>query len=298
MSLEHFIIAVYCLVDDLLEEILDDIGKLRQRGFSSKISDAEVITMEIVGEFQGLDTDAGICRYFGQHWSHLFPNLTTRCNFSRQAANLQKIKTLIQRRLVNCICRKGDFFLTDGVPIPVCHLKRSGQSRLFRGEADYGYCATKEEYYYGFKGLVVTTRNGVIVDYTVGPASLDEREALVDCAETVRGEHGIGDKGFIGKTYKEDLFRDFGIILHTLLRSNQKENRSKNFLRFIVKTRRLVETVIGQLTERFRINRVWARNIFRLTNRIARKVLAHTVAVALMRTIGIHDLKMEALITT
>jgi hypothetical protein len=69
-------------------------GKRRQRGFCSRLNDAEVIVMEIVGEYQGIDTDAGILRYFGQHWRHLFPNLTTRCNFSRQAANLGQVKTL------------------------------------------------------------------------------------------------------------------------------------------------------------------------------------------------------------
>ena len=70
MSLENFIVTVFCLVDDLLNRIVSETGKLRQRGFGSQLDDAEVITMEIVGEYQGIDTDAGILRYFGQHWRH------------------------------------------------------------------------------------------------------------------------------------------------------------------------------------------------------------------------------------
>jgi hypothetical protein len=296
MSLEDFIITVFCLVDDMLKEVVKSTGKLRQRGFASQLDDAEVIAMEIVGEYQGIDTDAGILRYFGQHWRQLFPKLTTRCNFSRQAANLGQVKTMIQQRLVACLRRQDEGFLTDGVPMPVCHLKRSGQSHLFRGEAEYGYCATKEEYYYGFKGLIVTTLSGAIIDYTVGGANLDEREAFIDCAESVRGQHGIGDKGFIGAAYKADLQRDFEVTLHTLLRSNMKDERPQQFLRFIVKTRRLVETVIGQLTERFHLNRVWARNLFRLANRVARKILAHTIAVMILRNMGCDDLQMERLV--
>jgi hypothetical protein len=41
--------------------------------------------------------------------------------------------------------------------------------------------------------------------------------------------------------------------------------------------RRLIETVIGQLVERFSIEKVWARDLWHLTSRINRKLLAHTV---------------------
>jgi hypothetical protein len=298
VSLEDLIIEVYCVVDDSLRQVLAEVGKLRSRGFDSQLDDAEVITMEIIGEYQGIDTDAGILRYFGEHWRNLFPKLPTRCNFSRQAANLGRVKAMIQRRLAAGLVQPGEAFLTDGVPMPICHLKRSGRSGLFRGEAEYGYCATKEEHYYGFKGLIVTTLSGVIIDYTVGGAKLDERQALIDCADTVRGRHGIGDKGFIGAAYQADLQSDFGITLHTLVRSNMEETRPRDFLRWLVGTRRLVETVIGQLTERLHFNKVWARNLFRLAGRVARKVLAHTVAVMLLWRTGRYDLQIEQLVAS
>ncbi|MBK2126133.1 hypothetical protein IB691_12770 [Fangia hongkongensis] len=50
MPLEDFIINIYCLVDDMLLKLLKN-KKLRQRGFAPKLSDSEVITMEIIGEF-------------------------------------------------------------------------------------------------------------------------------------------------------------------------------------------------------------------------------------------------------
>ncbi|MDI9819228.1 IS982 family transposase, partial [Tatlockia sp. PL877] len=61
MSVEDFIIAVYCLVDVELKKITE-AKRLRSRGFEPKMSDAEVIMMDIVGEFLGKDTDAGIWR--------------------------------------------------------------------------------------------------------------------------------------------------------------------------------------------------------------------------------------------
>ena len=59
MYLSTFIITVFCLVDDWLE------GKEpRQRGPKPKLSDPEVLTIEIVGEFLGIDTDSGLYAYF------------------------------------------------------------------------------------------------------------------------------------------------------------------------------------------------------------------------------------------
>ncbi len=44
--------------------------------------------------------------------------------------------------------------------------------------------------------------------------------------------------------------------------------------------RKIVETVISQLEQRFNIGTVKARDSWHLTNRITRKVLAHTVLCA------------------
>jgi len=83
VPIEDFIISVYCLVDDALNKMV--ITPLRSRGFPPKLSDAEVITMDIIGEFLGKDTDAGIWRYFYTHWLNLFSCLGSRVNYAKQS---------------------------------------------------------------------------------------------------------------------------------------------------------------------------------------------------------------------
>lgn len=85
MTLEDFIISAYCLIDGFSKQLLGD-ERLRKRGFQPCLTDSEVITMEIVGEFLGIDTDKGIWKYFSQHWSDWFPHLSSRSNFARQAS--------------------------------------------------------------------------------------------------------------------------------------------------------------------------------------------------------------------
>lgn len=49
MDLSTFIVAVFCLIDDRLKKE----RRIRRRGPAPKLSDSEVLTMEIVGEFLG-----------------------------------------------------------------------------------------------------------------------------------------------------------------------------------------------------------------------------------------------------
>ncbi len=51
----------------------------------------------------------------------------------------------------------------------------------------------------------------------------------------------------------------------------------KRFIRLLMRIRRRIETVIGQLSERFHIEKVRARYWWHLSNRLNRKILAHLV---------------------
>jgi hypothetical protein len=42
--------------------------RLRQRGRTPTLADSEVLTIECVGEFLGIDTDKGLYDHFRRHW--------------------------------------------------------------------------------------------------------------------------------------------------------------------------------------------------------------------------------------
>jgi ssDNA-specific exonuclease RecJ len=93
MSIEDFIISVYCYIEDTYSQVIQQ--PLRRHGFQPKLSDSEVITIEIVGEFIGKDQDKAIWFYFKSHWSNYFPTLGSRGNFAKQCANLWSVKKQI-----------------------------------------------------------------------------------------------------------------------------------------------------------------------------------------------------------
>ena len=97
MDLSTFIVAVFCLIDDRLKE-----QRIRSRGPTPTLCDSEVLTIEVVGEFLGLAEDTQLFAYFRRHYAHYFPNLlhVHRTTFTRQAANLWKVKERLWQELL------------------------------------------------------------------------------------------------------------------------------------------------------------------------------------------------------
>jgi hypothetical protein len=83
-----------------------------------------------------------------------------------------------QRILEHLFPAIGDIHCLDGFPIPVCRNCRGHRCRTFRGVAAWGYCATKQEYFYGLRGHLVITLAGTAVAFTVTAANIDERDVV------------------------------------------------------------------------------------------------------------------------
>lgn len=97
MDRDDFIIAVFLVVCKHYQAVKKQY-RIRRGGFAPTLSDEEVITMEICGEYFKLGCDKDLFAYFHTHYRHFFPKLADRSMFVRQAANLWQIKAAIQKR--------------------------------------------------------------------------------------------------------------------------------------------------------------------------------------------------------
>lgn len=130
-NIDEFIIAVFLMIEQHLAPLLA-LHPPRRRGFAPGLSDSEVLTLEIVGEFLGYHRDAEIWGYFRRHWSEWFPALGHRSTFVRQAANLWQYKQLLHQRLLDELgATQGDLYRVDGLPMPVCGFKRAPPAKVF-----------------------------------------------------------------------------------------------------------------------------------------------------------------------
>ena len=104
--------------------------------------------------------------------------------FAKQCANLCWVKQLILDRLFG---GRDAVHMIDGVPMAVCHNARAYRSLMLNEHTAWGYCAAKDEHYYGLRGHLVLGLNGFITAFIVTPANVDERLSLGDLIGKIKG---------------------------------------------------------------------------------------------------------------
>jgi Transposase DDE domain len=292
VDLSTFIVAVFCLIDDRIAEL----GRLRARGPTPTLCDSEVLTIEIVGEFLGLDEDTKLFAYFRRHYAHFFPNLRCvhRTTFSRQAANLWKVKELLWQELLAETPHDRGFALCDSMPLPACAFARAYRCSRFKGEAAFGKDILLKQTFYGFRMHVRVCWPGIITRFSVAPANAHELCVLPEIAEFTSGLI-VGDRNYHSPKTKEEL-AGMGVEL-LAPHSSKKRDPAPRKSAFLSRLPYRIDTVFSQLTERYSIKRVWARDLWHLTSRLLRKVLSHTVAFLLNHQMGNPPLQLSKLLT-
>ena len=283
MDLETFIIAVFCLVDDFVRDLCHG-RRLRQRGPAPILADSEVLTVEITGEFLGLDTDQALHAYFRRHFGHLFPGLRTvhRTTFLRQAANLWAVKRALGQHLTTGTRHDAALVLIDSLPVPVCRFARAHRCRSFRGLAAFGYDPLAHQTYYGLRLHLRVTWPGVITAAVLAPANDADRAVAPQLLAGLTG-WALGDGGYWSPSLRAEL-APAGLNLITPPRTKPGAVRWPAWL---VQMRRRIETVLSQLVERYHAKRVRARDEWHLIARWLRKLASHTVAVLLCQRAGV-----------
>jgi hypothetical protein len=291
VDLSTFIVSVFCLIDDRLKERC-----IRSRGPAPKLSDAEVITIEIVGEFLGIDTDKAIHLFFRRHYGEWFPTLgeVHRTTFARQAANLWKIKEELWQELLLLAPHDPTFALVDSMPLPACLFARAYRCERFRGEAAFGKDTLLKQTFYGFRVHMRVCWPGVITRISVAPANAHELGVLPELLERSRGV-AVGDRNYWSPERREELARSMGVTLLAPYR-NKKRDPNPQRSAYLSRLRYRIDTIFSQLTERYRIKRVWAKDLWHLAGRLLRKVLSHTIAFLLNHRIGNQPLQLSRLL--
>ena len=295
MDRDDFIITVYCLVCEHYQALKAQFA-IRRGGFAPTLTDEEVITIEICGEFFKCGTDKDIFAYFRSHYAHSFPRLRDRSLFVRQVANLWQVKAAIQHRLTVVSGQAEDpVQIIDTVPLPVCGYTRSGRDRCFTPDADYGYCAAKDLKYYGFKLGLRIARSGMITHFPLLPARPHDINFL---DELVTGFVGYvpADRGFIDSVRQALLAERHGVIVITAPRRGMTSDHSPRLLKLCHYLRQAIETVGAHLTERFAIARIRVHDLWHFQHRLIRKILAHTVGVFLNLQHGRAPLDLDGLL--
>ena len=180
------------------------------------------------------------------------------------------------------------------MPLPACLFARAYHCSRLRGEAAFGKDTLLKQTFYGFRVHVRVCWPGVITRFSVAPANAHE---LCVLPQIVQGTSGliVGDRNYHSPKTKEELA---GIGVELLAPySSKKRDPAPQRSAFLSRLRYRIDTVFSQLTERYSVKRVWARDMWHLASRLLRKVLSHSVALRLNhRSLGNPPLQLSKLL--
>ncbi len=281
MDFNTFMVSVFCWIDDWMEKQ----PRVRQRGPRPVVRDSEVLTIEVVGEFLGLDTDSGLYHHFCRYHAAEFPLLgrVSRVTFVRQAANLWKVKEALWQAVLKHIDCDPAISIIDSFPLPVACFARAYRSKRLREWSDWGYDDTADHLFFGLRAHVRVCWPGVIVGLALHPANLHDRWVADDMQPATPGWL-LGDTNYWSPLLYQDL-QTKGIHLLTPRKSSVR--RPHPWPHWLIQARRRIETVIGQLAQRYSGKRLWVHDTWHLCSRWLRKVLSHTFAVYLCQLCGL-----------
>lgn len=296
MSLDEFIITCFCWIDDALPVVTGG-KKVRPSGPQPKMSDSEVITIEIVGSYLGLSQDQELVEFFRHHYSHFFPVLLKieRSTFVRQAANLWAVKERLWMRLRDELIRQDELVgIIDSMPIPVCRFARAPWCVRFRGLARFGKDHADRQTFYGFRLHLRLGWPGVITHAFLAPANETDGEMAPIVLEGTQGL-ALGDRAYWVPDIQASLRKD-GIVLQAPFRTAHAPQAAAYQSSVLGQVRYRIDTVFGQLTDRCHLKRVWARDLWHLRNRLLRAILMHTLCVWLNQQLEAPCLQLDQLV--
>jgi hypothetical protein len=239
VKMENKIIAMFCIIDDILKALNIEDDK------RADMKNSEIITTALVSYL-----------YFNLNYTktlevlkslRLFTYTLEVSRFTRRLEKLEYLLEVIFYRFSDVFKNVSLYtkYVIDSKPIRICknisisRCRLTGGSKVFRG-----YIPSTREYVYGVKVHLIVTEDGLPVEYEITPASTGDVDALyimnIDIGE---GSELIGDKAY-NDYYAEDVLREQGGIEISPIRKKNSRRKDQWFVdSWKKKARRIIESI-------------------------------------------------------
>src|SRR5215218_5497047 len=273
--LEEALTVLFCLIDDAYR-LLNPHGARRYESIK-RLSDSEIVTLALLQQLRGVESERSFLRDAQRFFSHLFPGIAGLhpSSLHRRVRKLRRFLEPLRREILPELVGEPETLLVDSTLLEVLHPRQVPQSAGFHGAAWVRWGSFSV---FGVKLHLKCATNRIPLSYELTPANIADislSEELV--AEAALGEgivrRLLGDLAYRSEELRKTL-AEVGILLAT-----EPSERRRG-------VRQHIEIAISSLKRVFGMGETLATTLIGLATRIATKICAYTYALLINRMLG------------
>ena len=212
----EWMITNFVIMDDLMMHLDHHSHPLAQ------VPDSEILIIAVVA-----------AKYFANHHERSvgilqqLGYLSGRISVSRFNRRLHALADWMafMPQTLGALWTQGEVFVLDSLPVPVCRRVRARRCRKVRGRIYCGYCAAKQEKFFGWRLQLVCTTEGVPVSFVLLPGSLHDLTPVHELLFGLpQGAKALGDKAFNSADDEASIQADTGVRLVSIRKINMEPN--------------------------------------------------------------------------
>lgn len=278
MSIAEQMLITFCYIDDFFQTHPHLSAWRASNNARPAFSDSEVITVALMQSIFQVATLKQAYLLVKSFFADAFPRLPQYAPF---LTRLHSLAPFVGRLLMQAALHaspKGNVFVLDSKPIPVCKPIRHGRVRLLREEGAY-FGKNKAGWYFGYKLHVLShSDSGAIVGAFLTPANWNDRDVVAALAEGLEPNSILlADLGYRdARELEPHLMQEYGVVLVTPSHAPKDQPALRALLSSV---RERIETLFSCLWFRF-VDRVFSRSWEGLWNAVKLKMLHYNLCQA------------------
>ena len=258
--MEIKLIELYCLICHFYDT-QSVLKEQRLSNFKPVFTDPELVTCYFLGMLNNQHTKQEIYFYISHHWLAWFPHLPSYQAFNYRLNNLSAdfaviFNLLLRSKLEKSNLKFAEDSLIDSFPVMLKKGKKAKSCRTAEQIADFGYCASKDTYYWGVKlhNLAIRRRQCLPLPFQIflSAASNHDLTVFKEHHPPVPTKFLFADKAYADEALKLDLAVQ-GVTLLTPHKKKRNEPPQFNeplWSKFVSSFKQPIESFFNWLNEK------------------------------------------------
>jgi hypothetical protein len=272
---EDALTVLFCLIYDAYAHLNPQANSYQA---IKRLSDSEVLTLALLQQLRGVESERSFLRDAQRFFSHLFPGVVGLhpSSLHRRVRRLRRFMEPLRRAILAELVGEPETLIVDSTLLEVLHPRQVAQSAGFEGASwvRWGSFAL-----YGVKLHLLCSTNRIPLSYELTSANVADALLVRELVAAA----GLGEGDLARRLLGDLAYRSGGLATelaeHSVLLATEKADRRPPI-------RQQVEVCLAALKRVFGMAETLAKTLTGLATRITAKVAAYTYGCYINRLLG------------